>query len=265
MTTVDFARALQDAKSVSYEALPIGDYDVEVVESTALRSSNGKPMIKVQLQVLSGPYQNRRIFNNFVFSIENAMAVSIFFRHMKCFGLKEDFFAQMGANGSMEAVASALMGRRARVTLGMRQWQGEDRNEVNQIKPYTGAPGVPNAQPVPMQPMPAPVQHVPAPAPAPVQQSPQPVQVAPQPVQTPPPAPAPQPAYAQPVAQPAPAPTQGSGLDEFRPTSVPTEAGSSTYADASITSSPTQPTSEPQYAQSQPTPPAPPAAPALPI
>jgi hypothetical protein len=47
VTTIDFKRAIQDAKSASFEALPVGDYDVEVVESTAVRSSNGKPMVKV--------------------------------------------------------------------------------------------------------------------------------------------------------------------------------------------------------------------------
>lgn len=251
MTTVDFLRALKDAKSVSFEALPAGDYDVEIVESSATRSSNGKPMIKVKFQVLSGPYQNRTVFNNFVFSADNAMAMSIFFRHMKCFGLKDEFFASLGANGSMDAVAANLMNKRARVTLGIRQWQGEDRNEVNQIKPYTGAPA--------MSPMPTP-QTVNVPAAAPPMQVVQPVQqpqVA-QPVQ-------PQQPVQQPLqAVPYPTNETPSGLDEFRPTAVPTAQSGSSLVDASGPTPSTPATSEPQV-QPQFTQPTPPQAPDLPI
>lgn len=250
MTTVDFLRALRDAKSVSFEALPAGDYDIQVVESAATRSSNGKPMIKVKFQVLSGPYQNRTVFNNFVFSADNAMAMSIFFRHMKCFGLKDEFFASLGANGSMDAVAANLMDKRARVTLGIRQWQGEDRNEVNQIKPYTGAPA--------MSPMPTPqTVNVPAAQP-PVQVVQQPQVV--QPVQ---PAPAPQPQ--QPIqAVPYPAEATSSGLDEFRPTAVPTSPSGGYAAVDSTTGYPQPATSEP-VAQVQSAQPTPPPAPDLPI
>jgi len=143
VTTVDFMKALADAKSASFEALPIGDYDIEIIKSDAVRSGNDKPMIKVQGRVLSGPYEKRQIFNNFVLSTDNPNAMAIFFRHMKCMGLDDSFFASMGQNGDMATVASALVGRRSRWTLGIRQWQGEDRNEVKGIKPYTGAPGAP--------------------------------------------------------------------------------------------------------------------------
>lgn len=262
MTTIDFSRAIQEAKSASFEALPAGDYDVEVTEANATRSSNGKPMIKVRLKVLSGPYQNRSIINNFVFSVENAMALSIFFRHMKCFGLDEAFFGSLGAAGSLEPVAGALNGRRARVTLGIRQWNGEDRNEVTQIKPYTGAPqlaptgGYGNQTAVtgamtpcltPTPPMPPPVQ--PTPMPPQPQPQPQPVQSAP---------------------TPAPVAAAQSELDEFKPVAVPTQAGSTTPEEQSSTGYQIQPSSEIPYipapTQTQPpAPPAPPAAPELPI
>jgi hypothetical protein len=152
VVTIDFNRAIQDAKSASFEALPAGDYDVEVAEATGTRSSNGKPMIKTLMKVLSGGYTGRQVWNNFVLSMENPQAMAIFFRHMKCFKLDENFFASLGANGSMDAVATALVGRRARLTLGIREWNGENRNEVKQIKPFTGAPAsagpTPTAGPV---------------------------------------------------------------------------------------------------------------------
>jgi len=203
LTTIDFGKALQDAKGASFEALPIGDYDVEVAKSEATTSQNGKPMIKTTMKVVTGPYEKRPIINNFVMSLENPQAVAIFFRHMKAFGLTEDFFASLGQTSSLEPVATALVGRRARLTLGHREWQGETRNEVKSVKPYTGAPpamspagpgaagGPPLGGPAPLpprapvaapQPAPAaaPLPPAPAPAPAPqVQSVPQPPPAAP--------------------------------------------------------------------------------------
>lgn len=140
MTTIDFNRAINDAKGASFEALPIGDYDVEVAKTEATTSSNGKPMVKVTFKVIAGPYEKRSILNQFVLSVENPMAMAIFFRHMKAFGLTEDWFAGLGQVASLEPVATALLGRRARLSVGHRDWQGETRNEVKGVKPFTGAP-----------------------------------------------------------------------------------------------------------------------------
>lgn len=140
MTTIDFNKAIQDAKGASFEALPIGDYDVEVSKSEAVTSQSGKPMIKTTMKVVSGPYEKRPIINQFVLSIENPQAVAIFFRHMRAFGLTEEWFASLGQQSSLAPVADALLGRRARLTLGQREWNGEMRNEVKSVKPYTGAP-----------------------------------------------------------------------------------------------------------------------------
>jgi hypothetical protein len=216
LTTIDFGKALQDAKGASFEALPIGDYDVEVAKSEATTSQNGKPMIKTTMRVVTGPYEKRPIINNFVMSLENPQAVAIFFRHMKAFGLTEDFFASLGQTSSLEPVATALVGRRAKLTLGHREWQGETRNEVKSVKPYTGAPsalapagpgavgGPPLGGPAPLPPRPQVVAPQPAPVAAPLPPAPQPqpqpqVQSVPQP---PPVAPVADPVVAVPIAPP---------------------------------------------------------------
>lgn len=188
MTTIDFNKVLQEAKSASMEALPIGEYNVEVTKCDAVTSGNGKPMLKCTMKVIDGPHQNRGVFNNFVLSLENATALSIFLRQMKSFGLDENFFAQLGTAGTLDPVAGALVGRRARLKLGHRVWQGENRNEVQAVMPYTGAPGaggvpgpmpgmmpVSGAMPLPAQ-APAPA---PSPAPAPAAQLPSPAAVPP--------------------------------------------------------------------------------------
>jgi len=292
MTTVDFGKALRDAKTASYEALPIGDYDVEVAVSDSIRASTGKPMIKVQLKVLTGPYQGRQVFNNFVFSAESPQAMAMFFRHMRAFGLTEEFFASLGSNGSMDAVATALLNRRAKITLGQREWQGETRNEVKGVKPYTGAPGAPVAGPVGPQPTPPPMMAPPVAPPASPQPAPMPAPVAAQPAapaqpaSPPQPSPVAQPQYVepqQPIAPPQPAyevpayvppppatadagptpPAVAGPVIEAAPfdgttgpLAVPTDAAPSVGAAESSSPAPTQPTYEP---------PIPPGAPELPI
>lgn len=196
MTTVNFNQILKDAKSASFEALPNGDYDVETEKAEAVQSSNGRPMIKATFKVIVGPHTNRKVVNNFVLVVDNPTALAIFFRNMKCFGLDDNFFAMLGDQGSLDSVANAMVGKRVRLQLGQREWQGEMRNEVKQVKPYTGAPsgmGGPTAGPMSAMvgtPGPGPIANTPAqvtqqyapvaaaatqlPAPAPALATPQP-------------------------------------------------------------------------------------------
>jgi hypothetical protein len=203
LTTIDFNKAIQDAKGASFEALPVGDYDVEVTKSEAVTSSTGKPMVKVTMKVVTGPYERRPVSNQFVLSTDNPMAMAIFFRHMKAFGLTEEWFASLGVAGSLEPVATALVGRRVRITVGHREWQGETRNEVKGVKPYTGAPPAP-AQPGPAGPtaglaaLPRPAGGPTAPTAAPLPPSAPPLPPAAPQVQS-----VPQPPPAAPVAEPA--------------------------------------------------------------
>jgi hypothetical protein len=208
VTTVNFGQILKDAKSASFEALPIGDYDVETEKSEAVQSSNGRPMIKTTFKVIVGPHTNRKVMNNFVLVVDNPVALAIFFRNMKCFGLEDNFFAALGDQGSLDVVANAMVGKRVRLTLGQREWQGEMRNEVKQVKPYTGAPGGMGGGPVagPVTgpqgmtgvPGPAPAAYGAIPTPGPITNTPAQVTQQHAPLAT---APAPQPA---PVAQPQP-------------------------------------------------------------
>lgn len=154
MTSIDFSKALADAKSASFEAMPKGDYNIEVASAEAVTASTGRPMIKCKMKVTDGPFQNRPVMTQFVLVVDNPNALSMFFRNMKNFGIDESFFAQMGSSGSLEPVAAALVGRRAQVTLGIRPWNGEDRNEVTNIKKYTGAPGTATGPSAPGMPSP---------------------------------------------------------------------------------------------------------------
>lgn len=164
--------------------VPEGPYNAYVDESRSEHASSGKPMIVARFKIADGPYAGTSLYNNFVLSDDNPNALGYFFEQLGALGCDQAFFAACPppASGGMEAIANRIMGQYAVVVVGHRTWQGKTRNQVNDVKPYGGAP----AAAVPQVPQ----------APAPAPQVPQA-----------PPAPQPQvPAAAAPQAPPAPAP-----------------------------------------------------------
>lgn len=186
MPNIDWNQAMAAAKGASFEPLPEADYDLVCVEATPTQSSTGKPMIKTKYQVESGPSAGKVVWNNYTFSAENDTALSIFFRHMAFHGLDASFFT---AQPAWEQVAAALSGRRIRAHLGIREFQGVQRNELKNVMPAStpapsiGAPGPAPAGPAPQVAQPYAYQTPTAPV-QPIQQVPQPIQPM-QPVQSP--------------------------------------------------------------------------------
>lgn len=133
----DLTKAAEDA---GFTVLAKGDYDVEVVTAEAKVTGTGKPQIAVKLKVIAGPSTGKTLFNNFVITKENANALGFFFRHMAAFGLPIDYF---NTNPPLAQVASQLVGKRATVSVSIRQWQGTDRNQVDGVKPLNGAGALP--------------------------------------------------------------------------------------------------------------------------
>jgi hypothetical protein len=228
MTVYDFSKLLKDAKAGG--AWPLGDYDFEVVDTLVKTSSSGSgnEMVTAKLRCLIGPYANKHITHNFVLTADNPTALNIFFRNMAAFGLDENFFAQIG-NGDLNPAAQALKGRRARVTIGHRVWNGANQNDIKAINPITDGMSnvLPGAQPsagtlpATAPPPPPPAQTAPAQAtapstpPPPPPPPPAPTPAQPQvPPQTPPPPPPPSPtAPTPPPPQPeTPQQTVGNGV-----------------------------------------------------
>ena len=148
MTETTWAELVNNSKN-QLEPVPPGDYDVRVLDASEDKSSTGKLMIRVKFEIITGPHAPRKIPTQFVLSDENPMALAIFFRHMQSMGLNADFFSQLPppvGDSMLQAgamIASALLNRQCRVTLGIRAWQGVDRNEVKAVLPPLG--GVPVA------------------------------------------------------------------------------------------------------------------------
>ena len=140
-------------QTTGFTALPQGEYDVEISQATAGKTGTQKSKISLRYRVLSGPHQGRNVFNDHVLSPSNPNAMVIFFRHMAAYGLGHDYFA---ANPSLERVAQDLNGKKIRVRLGVRLWDGAERNSVLAIMPLgagTSSSGLP--------PMPSPVSQAP--------------------------------------------------------------------------------------------------------
>jgi hypothetical protein len=120
-----------------------GWYTLECTKAEGAKAAtSGKPMIKAQFKIVDGPAAGKTgIFNNFNITTDNDFAMSIFFRHMAAFGLDENFF---NTDPSVDAVASALVGRRASVQLGQRPYQGQMRPQFEDVKKLDGfiQPGV---------------------------------------------------------------------------------------------------------------------------
>lgn len=210
-------KQLMDASGGSFEPLPAGDYDVQIAKAEATKSSGGKTMFKLTLDVIAGPHVKRKIWTNLVISPENPNALGMFFAQMKAFGLDANYFAQ----GPLpDHVADALANRYARVTVKQRTWQGQLRNDVSSIMPAViqgGAQGaIPQMTAPAAAPAPAPVaQAAPAPVPQPVAQAP---------VEQPaPPAPAPQQEVQAPVGE-TPEPPNNMVVVNTSPAPAPQEA-----------------------------------------
>ena len=128
MATLNWGDLIKEAGEVaSYEALPDGDYDLQIIEATATTSQSGKTMFKVTAEVQGGPHNKRRVWDNLVVSTDNSTALGIFFRKMAALGLGQEYFASNPTNAQIE---QTLVGRQFRAKIGSRVWQGDKKNEI---------------------------------------------------------------------------------------------------------------------------------------
>ena len=172
MSTINWAEAQKVAEEGGFTVLPHGEYDVHVSGAAGGKTSTAKDRVRVSFKVENGPHTGQLIVNDFVVTLDNANAMSIFFRHMTVLGLGSDYFTA-NPNAPIEVVADAIAAKRARcrVRLSTRTWQGQERNNVDALLPpapgtAASAPPAPAAAPasVPAHHKPAGHHHTPVPA-----------------------------------------------------------------------------------------------------
>lgn len=132
MSGIDWATLRKEATTTLE-----GDFAVVITDAKPGQSGNGKPMIKCTLTVEAGPYVGRKVYSNFTISPESQVALKMFFNAMTTLGLGEEFFA---GQPSVEAIAQALLGKRATVVLEGREWNGTMRENVKSWKAPEGGP-----------------------------------------------------------------------------------------------------------------------------
>lgn len=142
MSTFSWKNLKKQADDAS-RPLPKDWYDLQVSKAEVRQAGTGSLMISARLKVTSGPYANRPLFTNFVLSADNPIALAIFFRNLAAFGLDDAFFETLTGpeddpSVGLQTVANNLVDRVARGEVGIRTYQGTERNEVLQFARVQG-------------------------------------------------------------------------------------------------------------------------------
>lgn len=160
MSDVEFGGVLDlsSADTKGFEALPSGTYDCELFEwkiagtkdKPGAKMPPNTPMVKLQFKVIEDPYENRRLFDQFVIppnDYEDKEARD------KMLGMLVRFFVAMGMEESavkskkfnMAEALDDLVGEPVRVTCGREVKYGqenipdEDKEYGNPVKGYKPA------------------------------------------------------------------------------------------------------------------------------
>ena len=129
--TISWDDLLRDAGDAitSFEPIPEGDYDTECVEAKVKPTKDGKKkMYEVKMKIVGGAHNGRFVWDNIVLTTDNPNALGFFFKKMAGFGLTADYFKTQ--KPSDERIVGDLRGRRARVKVGHRVWNGEKKNDT---------------------------------------------------------------------------------------------------------------------------------------
>lgn len=120
-----------------------GEFPVVIVDPVAGESTKGQPQIKFKAKVTEGQFAGRTIPSQFTLVTDSPGAMRMFFSHMSALGLDAKFFSQLpSGSAGMPVLAQALDGRHAVAVIGVRQWNGADRESVDGWKPAVGGAGL---------------------------------------------------------------------------------------------------------------------------
>lgn len=114
-----------------------GDFPLVIDSAEATKSQGGKDMIKCKVKVESGVYANRMIYHNFTISEESPAAMRMFFSQMAILGINAKWW-NANPDVPVSEVAKAIEGRRFTGKVGIKTWQGADREEIQEFKPAVG-------------------------------------------------------------------------------------------------------------------------------
>jgi hypothetical protein len=137
MGTIDWKAAREDAKAASV-LIPDGEFPFECVSADAQLSNGGAPQIVADFLCLNDRYNKRTVRNWFTLTLDSPVALDIFFKTMKVFGMDEAYFAK-GDGPEMDDIAARLLGQKVTCGVKTSEWNGQDRNKLSYFKKLTGA------------------------------------------------------------------------------------------------------------------------------
>lgn len=133
MSTLKWSEWLAAADEGGFSAIPAGDYDMYIDSAQATQAqSSGKDMIKLKAKVEVGPHEGATVFSNLVVSPESPAALNFLIRKLTALGLDREYLAK---NPSLEQIASDLEHRRFQGKVTIRQWNDQDRNDLDSFRP----------------------------------------------------------------------------------------------------------------------------------
>jgi hypothetical protein len=165
MGTIDWKAAREDAKAASI-LIPDGEFPFECVSADAQLSSGGAPQIVADFLCLNERYNKRTVRNWFTLSLDSPVALDIFFKTMKAFGLDDAYFAK-GDGPEMEDIAERMVGKKVTCGVKTTDYNGQDRNKLSYFKKTSGAGATSSGGAKKGAPAPRPAAKKAAPAPRP--------------------------------------------------------------------------------------------------
>jgi hypothetical protein len=134
MSFAELQKIAQTA-DVSWEVLPSGEYLGKVVEVGTTPSAGGKRMWTIKFEVAEGPKAGAKVWNRITLSPENPNALAFFFKDMAALGITMEVLQH---DPSDEQIAQMMTDRMVWLKVGIKPYQGTDRNEVLGMKAHQG-------------------------------------------------------------------------------------------------------------------------------
>lgn len=123
---VDFA----NVEDVSFEVMPRGMYPCQVVDCEFTHSqSKGTPMWTFTLEVTDGDFAGRKLFTHMVFEGAGLPITK------KQLGRIKPALLESAFDPTDVEVTSDMLGLEVKAKVSIRKWDGEDRNNVQDLFP----------------------------------------------------------------------------------------------------------------------------------
>lgn len=126
----------EQAKDPGFAPVPESRYPVRVTKAEATKAQTGADMIKLEMVILGGPYDTKKLFTNIVFTTDNPTAMKFTLRKLAGLGVTKEIIATQ--KPSPAQIAAMVDGVVTEAEVTIRNWNDEDHNDVKMLRPFDG-------------------------------------------------------------------------------------------------------------------------------